>query len=58
MKRGEVIVFGRKKRKKRRQKHFHVKTLETGFERRKRKLGEELGRENPTIFAVEFAEIR
>ena len=50
--------FWEKKRKKRRQKHFHVKTLETGFERRKRKLGEELGRENPTILTVEFAEIR
>jgi hypothetical protein len=33
-----------------------------GFERKRRRtmrrLREELGRENPTIFAVEFAEIR
>jgi hypothetical protein len=38
---------------------FTYKTLENWFlERRKRKLGEELGRENPTVFAVEFAELR
>ena len=32
--------------------------LERKRRRTKRKLGEELGRENPTVFAVEFAEIR
>ena len=32
--------------------------LERKRRRTKKKLGEELGRENPTVFAVEFAEIR